>query len=657
MKLEKVTDICMIAPTERLAKKARQIISSKNYPIDVFVAALDEASDLCEILIKKGARVIVSRRGTKAVIEKNLDINVVEIKLELSDYIDIINKARKIDGSIGFFTYGEIANGVKTMCELLNLDAKYYRFSNDAESEQCILDAIRDGIKLGIGGGTTEKYAIMYNFNHIVVEDSEASISNAFESANQLLLVMNEDLKKQEELKIKLERYETIFNYTHDGIIAIDNKGYVTVLNSMAEKLINKNGSSFIGENIENILYNTRMLDVLKSGRKELDELMNMNGTLVNTNRIPVIVDNEVKGVVATFQDVKVLQNSEKKIRLKMYEKGLVAKYNFNDILGNSEKIKNTKKIARGFAPLESTVLIYGETGTGKELFAQSIHNESKRKKSHFVAINCATLPRNLLESELFGYVEGAFTGASKGGKAGLFEIAHGGTIFLDEVTELPIDIQGQLLRVLQEKEIRRLGSDIVTPVDIRVISATNKPLETEVSEKRFREDLYFRLNILNIVLPPLRERKEDIEILCLSMFKRYAGEKYNRYADSFIEILRCINDYIWPGNVRELNNFVERFSAIISDYNIDELKKIALGIYNNDNALIASKLNNERNANNYVQTSENKSKNADLSNWERNKIIEVLKRNNLVVTKSAGDLGMSRSTLIRKMKRYNIKL
>lgn len=656
MILKRVSEICFIAPTERLAEKAREIIYSNNYPIDVFVAALDEAKDLCEILIKNGAKIIISRRGTKDVIEKGFNINVIEIKLELSDYIDIMNKAKSINGPIGFFTYGEIANGVKTMCELISLDARYYRFSNDEESEKCILDAIKDGIKLGIGGGTTEKYALKYNFNHMVTENSEDSIINAIEAANQLLLIIKEDLKKQKELKIKLERYETIFNYTHDGIIAIDNNGDITVLNNAAEKIISKKGSFFIGKNIETVLSNTRMLEVLKTGQKELDELMNMNGTLVNTNRIPVIVDNEVKGVVATFQDIKVLQNSEKKIRLKMYEKGLLAKYNFNDILGKSKRIRNAKKIAKGYAPLESTVLIYGETGTGKELFAQSIHNESKRKNSHFVAINCATLPRNLLESELFGYVEGAFTGASKSGKAGLFEIAHGGTIFLDEITELPIDIQGQLLRVLQEKEIRRIGSDVVTPVDIRVITATNKPLEIEVAEKRFREDLYYRINILNIILPPLRERKEDIEIIGLSMFAKYAGEKYDKYASSFIEILKSINDYNWPGNVRELNNFAERLSAIIGDYNISELKKIVMEIYNNNNVLISSKTENIIDKSNKSKINEYINKNINLGNWECNNIIEALKRNNLVVTKTAEDIGMSRSTLIRKMKKYNIK-
>jgi len=290
--------------------------------------------------------------------------------------------------------------------------------------------------------------------------------------------VINDDLHKQEELKIKIERYETILNYTHDGIIAVDNAGIITAFNSVAEKLFNKKQKMYVGKKIEAIIPNTGLNEVLRLGQKELDVIMNINGTLVNVNRIPIMVDNKIQGVVSSAQDINVIQNSEKKIRIKMTEKGLVAKYHFRDILGNSDVINSTKKNANSFAYNDSTILIIGETGTGKELFAQSIHNESERKNSPFVAINCATLSRNLLESELFGYVDGAFTGASKGGKIGLFELAHGGTIFLDEITELPIDIQGQLLRVLQEKEIRRIGGDTVTPVDIRVIAATNKDIK-----------------------------------------------------------------------------------------------------------------------------------------------------------------------------------
>lgn len=650
-----VQEICLIAPTSKLAQNAKRIIDFNKYEIGVFESALEEAMHLTDTLIKKGAKIIISRKGTKEFIKTNFDIKVVGIDTLLSDYMDIFNYAKSIQGPIGFFTFAEITNGVKTICQLLNLDARYYRFRNERESEECVIKALQDGIKLGIGGVTTEKYAKKYNLNHLLTENSEESIQSAIKTALQLLQVMNDDQKKQEELKIKIQRYETILNYTHDGIIAVDNSGTITAFNRVAEKLINKKQKIYVGKKIEAIIPNTGLYDILKSGQTEIDVIMNVNGTLVNANRIPIIVDRKIQGVVASIQDINVIQNTEKKIRVKMTEKGLVAKYHFRDILGNTNVIINTIKNAKSFAYHDTTVLIIGETGTGKELFAQSIHNESKRKNNPFVAINCATLSRSLLESELFGYVEGAFTGANKGGKAGLFELAHGGTIFLDEITELPVDIQGQLLRVLQEKEIRRIGSDSVTPVDIRVIAATNKELEIEVKENRFREDLYYRLNILNLFSPPLRERKEDAKIISLSMLSKLMGEEYKEYKYHLVEILDDIYEYNWPGNIRELNNFVERFSALIREYDVFEIKSIVNKSYVNNRVIINTKETNFKTTKENHDISEVDTVN--LSGWEYDIIIHSLKKNKLVVTKTAEELGISRSTLIRKMKKYKIKI
>ena len=209
-----------------------------------------------------------------------------------------------------------------------------------------------------------------------------------------------------------------------------------------------------VGQPVEAILPNTLLPEVLESGEKQLDQIMQIHQTLCNTNRIPILVDGQRRGVVATFQDVKQLQNSEQKIRLKLHEKGLVAKYAFNDILGDSPALRSTIQIARSYAASRASVLILGETGTGKELFAQSIHNASDRRDGPFVAINCAAVSNSLLESELFGYEAGSFTGASRGGREGVFELAHGGTLFLDEIGEIPRETQVELLRVLQEKEI-----------------------------------------------------------------------------------------------------------------------------------------------------------------------------------------------------------
>lgn len=394
------------------------------------------------------------------------------------------------------------------------------------------------------------------------------------------------------------------------------------------------------------------MFNVLNLKEKQLNQLMNINGTLVSTNRIPIVVDNKVKGAVATFQDVKTIQDNEKKIRRRLHEKGLVAKYNFEDIKGESSVLKNTIKIARSYAFSDSTILIHGESGTGKELFAQSIHNVSERRDEPFVAINCAALSKNLLESELFGYAEGAFTGALKGGKIGLFELAHKGTIFLDEIGEIPIEIQAQLLRVLQEKEIRRIGTGNTIPIDVRVITATNRDLKEEIYNKTFREDLFYRISVLNLTIPPLRNRRGDVAILSDHFFKENMGEQYYKYKDYFNKIMNKLKDYEWPGNIRELQNFVERISVLMKYENhLQEAENLISELLGNRRKQI--KDNKDKNE----DTAKYKSQSNSLAQWECDNILNALKNNKLSIQKAADELGISRTTLWRKMKQYKINI
>ena len=244
-------------------------------------------------------------------------------------------------------------------------------------------------------------------------------------------------------------------------------------------------------------------------------------------------------------------------------EKGLTAKYSFSDILGKSKAIRENIHMAQRYSRVNSNVLIVGETGTGKELFAHSIHQASSRSDQPFVALNCAALPENLLESELFGYEAGAFSGAAKGGKIGLFELAHRGTIFLDEIGEIPITLQAKLLRVLQEKEIRRIGSTSVHPIDVRVVSATNINIEEKIRSGQFRSDLYYRLNLLDISIPPLRERREDVQELVDFYLTRFACEMGKRIPTVTPEAAQLLMQYDWPGNVRELRNVCERLIVL----------------------------------------------------------------------------------------------
>jgi transcriptional regulator with PAS, ATPase and Fis domain len=310
-------------------------------------------------------------------------------------------------------------------------------------------------------------------------------------------------------------------------------------------------------------------METLRHGREVLREIVDFGRAKVVVNRIPIRVEGEVVGAVATFQDVTKIQAMEEQIRREMYNQGHVAKFTFKDLCCSSHGLRATIETAKQYAAVGSTVLITGETGTGKELFAQSIHHASDRCAGPFVAVNCAALPETLLESELFGYVEGAFTGARRKGKPGLFELAHRGTIFLDEVSEIPLSLQGRLLRVLQEREVIRLGHDRVIPVDVRVLCATNRDLRRLVEEGRFRQDLYWRLNVLNLSIPPLRERRDDILPLMHHFLNTLSPEAAHGvvFTDDALSVLVHAP---WPGNVRELRNLCERLVVVCSGESVD---------------------------------------------------------------------------------------
>ena len=497
--------------------------------------------------------------------EEVTNLKVVSLNNSLSDYLWMLKeRGLHTPGLIAFFSYDPMSSDILQMCEMLEVQTKNYIFKSFADCRGCVERALKDGAVFSVGGAWTDPWAKRLGLPHVIVENSVETILNALESATQVRRVQVEEAEKQCLFKTQSEMYQAVLDFTHDAILAIDENGRIQVLNPPAERIMGCRAADSVGQPVEAVLPNTLLPDVLESGEKQLDQIMQIHQTLCNTNRIPILVDGQRRGVVATFQDVKQLQNSEQKIRLKLHEKGLVAKYAFNDILGDSPAIRSTIQIARSYAASRASVLILGETGTGKELFAQSIHNASDRRDGPFVAINCAAVSNSLLESELFGYEAGSFTGASRGGREGVFELAHGGTLFLDEIGEIPREAQVELLRVLQEKEIRRVGGSRVIPVDVRIIAATNKDLLQETVEGRFREDLYYRLDVLDLKLPPLRERGDDVKILGLHLFRQLPGGKDPIMQSQFLYLLEQAGPYQWYGNIRELQNFVERANILM---------------------------------------------------------------------------------------------
>lgn len=643
---ETVSEICLLAPTEEMIRTNRRICRIYGKNVDAFFTPLDDAAAVAEKLERKGARILISRKGTKKRVEEQSRIPVVDADLSLSDYIQIMEKAARVKGTIAFFSYGIIGEDVRSMCYLMDLEAKFYSFYSTEECDRNVRRAIRDGVVLAVGGAVSAMAAKKYGLEHITVENSPLSLLKAIETAEQLLRLQKEEAVKQEALKIRMERYNLALNFTHDAVVAVDREGQIEVMNSMAERLVGTSLDSAMGKKINEVIPDTRVLPVLETGERKLNNVLRHRNSIWSSNIVPIVVDGTVRGAVTTFQDVRNLQEDEKNIRIKLSKKGLVAKYHFDSIKGSSPGIRNAVRMAEKYAGSDATVLICGETGTGKELFAQSIHNASRRMDGPFVAVNCGSLPRDILEAELFGYVEGAFTGASRGGKTGLFEMAHGGTIFLDEIGEMPMETQVQLLRVLQEKEIRRLGSDHVTPVDIRVIAATNRNLPEEIRAGRFRQDLFYRLNVLNVFVPPLRERREDIEPVCLYLLSRMMPVGAAERA-LVREILKEQKDYEWPGNIRELENLAERIQVLLSQGEDSSF----VGRMSMQHAA-----KTEQPAAAVPQAEESRRPDGKPEPPERRELLELLEQTQYEMGRTADLLGINRSTLWRRMKKYGIR-
>jgi PAS domain S-box-containing protein len=444
------------------------------------------------------------------------------------------------------------------------------------------------------------------------------------------------------------EILNTILETVYDGIVVVDKEGYVTMLSKAYAKFLNLNEKEVIGKHVSKVIENTRMHIVARTGVAEYADPQKVNGNYMIATRIPIIKNGETVGAVGKvlYRNIDELNMLQKKIgimenQLEQY-KGEIkqlnkATYSFSSIIGGGSNIIEAIKYARRASKTDSNVLLIGESGTGKELFAHAIHQSSNRKYGPFIKINCAAIPSELLESELFGYEEGSFTGAKKGGKLGKFELAEGGTIFLDEIGDMPLYMQAKLLRVIQEREVERIGGTRPRAVNVRIIAATNVNLEEMVAEGKYRQDLYYRLNVFLISIPALRERKEDIRPLA-NHFLNSLNNKYFKNIEGYSEeAIKFLTRYDWPGNIRELSNVIERAVNIIDNEKIITPEHFPQKILGDD----------------FIK--EIKSLQDTLEEAEKNAIIESLRASKGNRTKAAKLLNVSRSTFYEKMIKFNI--
>ncbi|MGE4587913.1 MAG: sigma-54-dependent Fis family transcriptional regulator [Mangrovibacterium sp.] len=471
-------------------------------------------------------------------------------------------------------------------------------------------------------------------------------------SAVEAIMFQMRMQQKNREMTIVSDRIRNVFMTMSDGVIVLNKKGNIVQVNPVVAKLLGNSPQHFENLSIYNILpHSSRTRVMLDTGHDYNDVEIIMQGT---NGLIPCVASGKpIHDERGMIEGGMIVFNPLNKIsKLVNRFSGAQASFQFEDIVGKSRHLQEAVQIGCLAAGKNSNVLLQGESGTGKELFAQAIHNRSLRRKGPFVALNCGAIPRELLGSELFGYVEGAFTGARRGGRPGKFELASGGTLFLDEIGEMPLDSQVALLRAIQERVICRIGDDKYIPVDVRIICATNRNLRLEVEKGNFRQDLYYRLNVISIVLPPLRERREDIPVLFNYFLEQISRKLQMPVPPVNLQVMGYLIQYDWPGNVRELQNIVERMINISNGKELtwELLPQEIIGPPDIQPEICSLEGKTDTSAS--LEREKKKKVFADL---EKKEIINLLSKHGGNISRVALDMGVSRNTIYRKMKRYHI--
>lgn len=645
----------LVSNSENIVNKFSFLKEKNNYLDQLQLysvnCAFKEAGEAVNILMhQKKIEVVIAQGRTAQIIQDGINIPVVNIEHSYIDLIEtLFSNQKKQNYKYVYIPKTFLANCdsnkiVEILGKTLNLYMNIYDYQ-DSEDLVSTLGKLQINKPYSIifGGPLACKVSANMGIDSNEIYPHDKSIINTLNQAISLALIH----RKQQ---VELEILESILGLPDKGIIVLDTKGNITNINCIASNIIGISPEKVKGKPISSFLITNQ--DILKM----IEGKTCFNNRIVNLSTQEVILSYKI---LSTFHEssrsIIIIDNTARTENInqpqmhttKLLSNGLLAKYTFNDIIGSSPQLLECKKKAIKFSQSDFNILLIGETGTGKEMFAQAMHQQSARKEFPFLAINCATLPETLLESELFGYVEGAFSGARKDGKPGMFELAHKGTIFLDEISSMTPATQAALLRVIQEKKIMRVGGNKLISVDIRMIFATNEQLINKINEGEFRDDLYFRISELILNLPPLRQRKQDIPELIRHFLTYFLSSKIsqtdiNKIIDSLIALInKNLSKYNWPGNIRELENLTKKIvvfydELINSDVdlvNIVEnyfINNIAIfDKYNNDTLMIPL---------------------GTIQEMEQNLIKQACKKLNMSKAEMAKELGISRSTLWRKL-------
>jgi transcriptional regulator, propionate catabolism operon regulatory protein len=515
--------------------------------------------------IPASASVIVSRGGLGEYLHTEAQIPYVHIPVTPYDLLRAVSQVYgKGYRKIVVLMFDQIINDTEAFSlDFKDATVQVLSYNHSKELTQLLKDLIKTGqVDSIIGDIRAVLSAEKNNLYTYLLKSGQESLQLALEQAIRTL-----ELKYQEQSKRK--ELELILYSMQQAVIVVDEKNRIKTFNEKAKMIFPRLKNLAQSNEYREVISNDTLIQHIDNQEDHRNVLIEIENQKVLATTLITRTNGLYGGAVQMFEKLNDIKQLELKIRKEVFKKGLIAKYTFSDIITINDEMKNIVKTAEVYAPSEGTVLIYGETGTGKELFAQSIHNASNRQKNPFVSLNCGSLSEPLLESELFGYEEGSFTGANRGGRAGLLELAHGGTLFLDEINEMSRAFQTKLLRVLQEEEVRRVGGNRNIPVDVRIICASNITIGELIEQGKFKEDLFYRISTLPLNILPLRERKDDIIPLTVH-FLKIEMDRENRYltwkdTSSFAPLL----SYPWLGNARELQNIIRRLVITYPHYEI----------------------------------------------------------------------------------------
>lgn len=624
----KNNEIVIFSVSSTITQRIMNVLIERKLEIPVYEFRYSDVLNKANEMIQSGTRIIISRGGTAALLRNNIPIPVIEIAHDFHGVYRILQEAKNKSQKIAAIGFPQFCRALRHYQSMTNDEFKICQVYNHHDIENVIKNLSENDYHMVIGGLTVAEMAKKYNLNVIEGDADNNSIEQAINEAHGLLKYINRE-------NLKLVMSHAALNQSREGIMCVDQLGEIIHINAIGMTLFQcQVGDKLFKKEVFKDIYASM---INESNVKE--QAIEINGTLVSlsvrhfSNR-----HNSYAVITGLSQESTLWQQTTSK---KSHLRGYATSYSFDNIIAQSPIMHQVIQKARLCAQHELPVHILGDTGTGKELFAQSIHHVSARSHGPFVALNCAAIPESLLESELFGYAEGAFTNARKGGKPGVFEMATNGTVFIDEISEAPLSVQVKLLRVLQEKQFSRLGGDTLLSADFRLITASNKDLGQLVASGEFRQDLYYRINILELQLPSLRERPEDIMVLIHHLL-----QQQNKHLTFTADAVNCLQNYDWPGNIRELQAVIYRLIVLLDGNTVNkevlqQISHLSPACHQSvslvsDHMLVADE--------------------SDLlKKQEKQLIASVIEKTDGDRTRASAILGISPTTLWRKLKQHNI--